>query len=361
MASIDYEKALSLLNELFLEAEKYFNNNKTPAVNPSIIKAADILFLSLTQSLREVLLGCGLARLLDRSINIRFPYINQGDNAFNGRTLDERVVNPFFQDRLIPSSKGPYLASFRRSVKFIPETATGLRDKEGYAALLDYIGALETESPKDVRLLVIYILYRFIQLRNASNIPLSQISRFSLEQYRALVSMLIQIQSGGLIPVLLVVSMLRTIKNCFGLKWVIEYHGINVSDKASGSGGDIIVKQSDNIILAIEVTERLIEKSRVVSTFNSKIVKSGIEDYLFVYSDSKPTEEALQIARKYFSQGHEINFLQIQEWIVNNLGTIGAKGRNVFNHELISLFNNREVSASIKIAWNDIVKKIVEI
>lgn len=360
MASIDYNEALNLLKDLFSEAEKYSQSDKTPPVKPNIINSANILFLSPTQSYREVLLGCGLAKLLDRSINIRNPYINQGDNAFNGRTLDERVINPFLQDRLIPSSKGPYLASFRRSVKFIPETAKGLRDKEGYASLLDIISALEAGSPDVVKLLVVYILYRFIQLRNASNIPLSQISRLSLEQYRALVGTLLLVQSGGLIPVLLVVAMLRTIKDCFSLPWEIEYQGINVSDKASGVGGDITVKHGKIIVLSIEVTERLIEKSRVVSTFNTKIVKSGIEDYLFVYSNLEPTEEALQASRKYFSQGHEINFLQIQEWIVNNLGTIGAKGRSVFNHELISLFNNRDVSATIKIAWNDTVRNIVE-
>mgnify|MGYP007099441666 CR=1 FL=1 len=61
----------------------------------------DAVFYSQTQSYREVLLGCALIRLLDKGVNIRLPYIKHGKGAFNGRTLDEKVINPFLQDKLI--------------------------------------------------------------------------------------------------------------------------------------------------------------------------------------------------------------------------------------------------------------------
>jgi hypothetical protein len=359
MPPLNYGKAANLLAELFAEAESAFQDNKPLTVETTIQEAADRLFASSTQAYREVLLGCGLARILDQSINIRHPYIKQGPDAFNGRTLDERIVNPFLQDRMIPCSKGPYLASFRRSVKFIPETAIGLRDKEGYRALLDYITAIEAANETESRFLILYLLYRFIVLRDAANIPLSRISRLSLEQYQALISRLLQVQSGGLIPVLLSVAMLLTIKACYGLKWEIEWQGINVADKASGAGGDITVTQGGNVALAIEVTERPIEKARVVSTFNTKIVRRGIEDYLFIYSGSVPSDDARQAARTYFTQGHEINFLQVSDWIVNNLRTIGARCRAIFTHEVLTLFDTRDVPATVKMSWNDIVKELV--
>jgi len=290
---VDYEKAGAILTELFAAAEEAFQENTTPAVETAIQDAADLLFASSTQSYREALIGCGLARILDQSINIRHPYMNQGADAFNGRTLDEKVVNPFLQDRMIPCSKGPYLASFRRSIKFTSATASGLRDKEGYNALLNYISALEAANENEARRLVLYLLYRFVALRNAADIPLSRISRLSLEQYQALVGRLLQVQSGGLIPVLLSVAMLHTIKTCYQFQWEIKWQGINVADKASGVGGDITVTQDGNVILAIEVTERPIEKARVVSTFNTKIVRGGIEDYLFIYSSAlQPTTPA---------------------------------------------------------------------
>lgn len=359
MATIDYAKAAEILTALFAKADQAFHEQQLPAVPAHIRRAGDVLFASSTQSYREVLLGCCLARMLDASINIRHPYVKQGDDAFNGRTLDERVVNPFLQDRMVPCSKGPYLASFRRSVKFVPETAGGLRDKEGYKALLAFLDALERSSKTEAKTLTLYLLFCFVKLRNASRVPLSQISRLSLEQYDELLTEMLQVQSGGLVPVLLVVAMLRSIKSCFSLKWEIAYQGINVSDKAAGAGGDVTVTLAGETILAIEVTERPIEKSRVVSTFNTKVVRAGIQDYLFVYADATPTEDARNAARTYFSQGHEINFVQAKEWMLNNLATLGAKCRSLFTKELLSLLDAREVPASVKIAWNDVVRKVV--
>ncbi len=359
MATLEYEKAATLLADLFSDAERKQQEGKTTAISKSVVEFADLLFASATQSYREVLLGCCLARLLDASIDIRQPYVGQSENAFNGRTLDEKVVNPFLQDRLIPCSKGPYLASFRRNVQFVPETAKGLRDKAGYEALLGYIGVLENAKAIDAKNLIVYLLGRFIELRNRSQIALSQISRLSLDQYRELLQVLLQVQSGGLLPVLLVVAMLRTIKSCYGLKWDVQFQGINVSDKASGAGGDVTVSLGGETVLAIEVTERPIEKSRVVSTFNTKVIRAGIQDYLFVYSSAIPSEDARKVARTYFSQGHEINFVQVNEWILNNLATIGAKGRALFTKEVLGLLGSKEVPATVKIAWNDIVREIV--
>ncbi len=153
--------------------------------------------------------------------------------------------------------------------------------------------------------------------------------------------------------------MLRTIKVCYGLNWEIKWQGINVADRAARVGGDITVTQDGHVMFAIEVTERPIEKSRVVSTFNTKIVQSGIEDYLFIYSKLLPSDDARQAARTYFTQGHEINFLQVTDWIVNNLGTIGAKYRTIFTQEVLALFDTREVPASVKVSWNEIVQELV--
>jgi hypothetical protein len=90
-------------------SHRIFHREKRPQFN--------ILFATNVRAYREALMGCAIARFQDRAINIRLPYINQGQNAFNGRTLDERAVNPFFQEHRVPSSRGPYLAAFRRSVR----------------------------------------------------------------------------------------------------------------------------------------------------------------------------------------------------------------------------------------------------
>lgn len=158
MPALDNERATELLARLFAEAETAFLNRQPPSATPRIADAIAALFASGTQSYREALLGCGLARLLDASINVRRIYINQGADAFNGRTLDERAVNPFLHERMIPCSKGPYLAVFRRNVELRPETASGLRDKKGYAAMLEVVEALESCKTSEARRIVLSLV-----------------------------------------------------------------------------------------------------------------------------------------------------------------------------------------------------------
>lgn len=358
----NYTLAREHLLELFDIAEKYHQDGATVPVSSTVQTAADTLFSSSTQSYREALLGCALARVMDDALNIRLPYVSHGSDAFNGRTLDEQVINPFLHDRLIPSSKGPYLATFRRSVKFIPETASGLRDKKGYEAFLSYIDALETAgSEEELRTLVVYLLQRFLVLRDAATIPLARISRLSLDQYEFLIDRLLQTPSGGLLPVLLAVAMFKTLKECFNLPWEIDWQDINVADRASGVGGDITVKVDTRIFLAVEVTERPIDKSRVVSTFNTKIAPHGIEDYLFFSTDTVPGKETKDAAVQYFAQGHDVNFLQVKPWLINILGTIGSRYRNHFTSEFITMLDSITVPSALKVTWNDLVKKLVTI
>jgi hypothetical protein len=179
------------------------------------------------------------ARLSDPKIDITKPYVNQGDDAYNGRTLDERVVNPFLHERRIPSSKGPFLAAFRRSVRFDESTREGLRDKESYDSLLSLIKLLKKARNEKALLTILwYTLYRFIKLRIASEIPLVKLRRISLEQYGHLIEGLLHTPSGGRFPMMPAESTFIAIKRVYNLPWEIEVQGINVADKFSGAGAD---------------------------------------------------------------------------------------------------------------------------
>lgn len=353
----DYQQAREQLVNLFEQAEADYRGQRPPKVDPSVVKAVDVLFASSTQSYREALLGCGLVRLLDRSVNVRHPYMSHGTDAFNGRTLDEQVVNPFLHDRMMPSSRGPYLATFRRSVKFLPETAQGLRDKRGYQAFLDLISVFEqARTDAKIKRLLRYLLYRFVALRDASVINLSRIARLNLEQYERIIGRLLQSPSGGLFPVLLVVAMFNTLRECFNLDWEIEWQGINVADRASGVAGDVTVRRGDEVLLAIEVTERPIDRSRVVATFSTKIAPYGVQDYLFFTTGDPPSDEAKLMALQYFAQGHDVSFLQVKPWLTNLLGTIGPQCRSMFTNHFLYLMGTPGVPAALKVTWNDLIQ-----
>ena len=359
MAEIDYDNARNLISACFVEAEHHILAGTRIGVAKNLVMAFDRIFQSSTQAYREVLIGCLIARMADRTVDIRLPYVGLGENSFNGRDIDEKVVNPLLHEKRVPCSRGPYLSVFRRSVHFDQTIRSGLRDKEGYDAFLTIVGAIEA-APDDnaVRRILKYAIFKFTELREASVVPLSRLRRTSLEQCDALITGLLGTPSGGRFPALLVAAAFKAIQEAYGLNWTIECQGINVADRASGAGGDITIRVADRIVLAAEVTERTVDRSRVVATFNTKIAPAGIEDYLFFVTRPEQEPDVLQQVRQYFSQGHEVNFIEIRNWIVTTLGTLGVRGRALFCQELANRLDQQDVPKPMKVSWNEQIDRI---
>jgi len=362
MAHIDYEKAKDLLAKTFLRVEHSLHTERHSQIPEVLAILFEKVFSSKTQAYREVLLGCLVTRILERNVDIRSPYVSQGPNSFNGRDLDEKVINPFLKERHMPSSRGPYLGVFRRQVKFVAATRDGLRDKSGYDAFLGILTVIENEEDDSVlRRYLCHSLYCFVLLREESHISLARIHRVSLYQYRSLIEKLLATPSGGLMPVLLVVAMFRSIKDTFGLAWEIDYQRINVSDRSSGAGGDVTISREGKVMIAIEVTERSVDKARVLATFRAKIVPQGIEDYVFLVNMNLIEEEAVRQAEQYFAQGHEVNFVDIRAWLENTLVTVGSPGRASFNAHVQQLLSEDETPKQLKAAWNAAVETITSV
>lgn len=359
--AIEYDSAWDDLQAAFDAAEARLLSNSVPASPPQRISdAIGVVFASRTQAFREVLLGCVLARIQDKSIDVRLPYVSQGARAYNGRTLDERVVNPMLQEKRIPSSRGPFLSVFRRRVSFVPATRDGLRDKTAYDAFLVIIGFVEgVDDDGQLRAILEALAFRFVELREASDVPLTRVQRMSLEQITELISHLLHTPSGGRLPVYTVVAMFKAISQRFALGWDVQWQGINVADTASGVGGDISVLSGDTTLLVAEVTERTVDRTRVLATFNSKVGPGGIADYLYFVGNRPQPEEALQQARRYFAQGHEINFVVIVEWVEAVLATLGREGRSHYLEAMIELLSDVDTPAAVKTMWNESVDRII--
>jgi hypothetical protein len=354
---IDYEAAQQRLNDTFAAVEEAVLGGNPPGLDDAhLVAAFDRVFASRTQAYREVLLGCILAKLGDSDIDVHRPYMGHGEDAFNGRTLDERVVNPFLHIKRVPCSRGPYLSTFRRSVEFVPN-ARGLRDRAGYDALLQIVDDVNEADEERLQTLLRYLLLRFIRLRDAAGVQVVRLQSISLEQYDRLIIGLLDTRSGGRYPVILIEAALTAIRERFGLNWTIEVQGINVADRPAGAGGDIMVRSGNVLLLAAEVTERPVERDRVVATFQAKIGPQGIEDYLF-FVKNPVDEDVMRQARQYFAQGHEINFLEMRNWLRTILSTIGRAGRDVFNRVIVEKLQADEIPAALKVAWNEQIARI---
>lgn len=237
------------------------------------------------------------------------------------------------------------------------EAAQGLRDQKGYQAFLSYLDAFEKASSEEVKNLLLYLLYRFVQLREEHNIQLMRVDSLSLDQLDTVIGILLQTRSGGYIPVLLTVAMLETLNQRFGLAWNIEWQGINVSDRAANVAGDITVRQNEQTIFVLEVTERPLEVQRLRDVFETKMSTHNIRDYLFVVTVSSIDEQVQKEVVKYFRQNYDINILELQLWIRHLLSITGATGRQIFANKLI--IDKDTISSIIKTAWNEAIKHVL--
>jgi len=351
---IDYEAGRVLLERVFVDAQNDLLSGVAPEIPEPLSSPFDLIFSSATQAYREALVGCTIARIQDNTINIRLPYIKQGANAYNGRSLDEAAVNPFLQSHRVPSSKGPFLSALRRGIQFDEGTTRGLRDVNAYRAFLALLTYLEaTTTRHSLNQFLRYLLYRFAKLREAADIRLSRLQRVSLEQYDSLIASLLATPSGGRLPVMVVVAAFRSIKEYYNLSWIIDHQEINVADSQTGVGGDITITSEGKIVLAVEITERPLDRARVISTFNTKIAPHGIEDYLFFVRPEALAGDARRQARQYFAQGHEVNFIEIKDWVLMAIATMGRRGRELFNVNLLELMNGPSIPRSVKVAWNE--------
>ena len=356
----DFEAAKRTLEAAYEEATSLFYAKASPDVSKGIQDACRPMFTSNTQAFREVALGLCLVRLLDRKADLAKPYTTLPGGTFSGRTVDERVVNPFLRRQRIPCTKGPYLSVFRRSVSIVEDTGLGIRDQEGYLGLLTLVELLQKEgNQKQLHQILTYLLWLFIGLREESDISLIRYGRLSLAQVQALANYLLSQKSGGYWPLALVVANTKALSDILGLNWEVCYQQLNTADKPSGASGDVSIQKNGETLLVMEVTERSVEESRVVETFETKIAGRDLPTYLFMVRLDRTSAEALEAAKPYFAQGAELVFLDIQDWIHNTQALIGLPGHLAFQDRMIEQINSDKIAKAQRAQWNDAMQNLV--
>ncbi len=348
---IEPARAREILAAALQAAEAAYRDAATPlAASPAVEVATQRLFASATQAYREALLGCAVARLADPRIDVRLPSTESGAASFSGRSLADQVITPFLREHAIPCSAGPYLSSLRGGARFVPGGEPRIqRDKDGFAALVDVVGFLADAAPQAATDYLTLLLYRFVELREAGRLTLARIAKPNLVQLGRLIDGLLGVKSGGRFAALLATALFQTLSDCHGLGWTVDFQGINVADKSSGAVGDITVRRDDATVLGVEVTERVVDASRVTAIFEQKISPNSVTDYLIV-TTAAPLETARAAARSYTAVGHEINFVLLAEWLVNTLATLGQAGRANFQAHMLALLEPQP--GELKVAWN---------
>ena len=71
----------------------------------------------------------------------------------------------------------------------------------------------------------------------------------------------------------------------------------------------------------------------------------------------KVTDAKRQV-RQYFAQGHEVNFVAIEEWLIMVLATVGRRGRDIFTRTLLQLLESEETPMALRVSWNQQLERI---
>ncbi|MCC7478411.1 hypothetical protein IT575_08100 [bacterium] len=353
------QDGVAFLDQTLEQVEVEFRQNLIPQLREDLVVSIETLFTSKTQAYREALVGVLLVRIFLPDRNLARPYISLSGKSYNGRDIDERIVNPFLRKNAIPCSKGPYLNVFRRQFTFTPEAENQVRDKAAHQAMLALIDELRETTHEGAVAILSRLIYRFLMLREDSDVAVAAVNRLSVKQYILLLQSVINTPSGGLFPLMLASCMFETIVKVYGLNWTVDTQGINVADKASGTAGDITITSGVTVLFSIEVTVRPLDKNRLVQTFMDKIAPNEIVDYIFILKELPRDQEVLRQAQTYFGQGHEINFLEIAGWLEMQLINIGKLGRTTFNELLVNKLREKRVPKSLKLAWNESINRML--
>lgn len=354
-----YDQAREVLVAAFSEAEDDFRDGKIVALPADVIAAIDRMFASKTQAYREALVGCGVTRLVNEEIDVRYPATAYGDKAFSGRRVSDEVVAPFLQGKRVPVSVSPYLSALRGGAKFVPGGQPRIqRDQEGFDALVSAVDYLADAKPDEAKTLLRRLLREFVQLRESSNIGLKRTARPSLHQLNQIAASMLKLKSGGRIASFLTIAMFQALSIRFNLGWEVAFQGINVADKFTGAVGDVTVKKDGAVVLGVEITERPISKARISLVFEDKMSPAGLTDYLFV-TTAAPTEDAYEAAQNYAAVGNEMSFVDLKRWLHHMLATTGPAGRVAFQDKLREQLSGPGVPAELKIGWNDALEAAI--
>ena len=349
---VDHHAAAELLKATLEVAQASYRDRSPINVSSEVASATERLFESKTQAYRDALVSCTVARILDPAIDIRLPATEYGENAFSSRSLADKVVTPFLQSHAIPASVSPFLSALRGGAKFMKGGQPRIqRDQQGFDAVVEIVDYLCSANQEHAKNYLAFLLRRFVQLRDESNIALRRIAKPNLEQIRSLIRGLLSIKSGGRFSAMLSIAMFQTLSDCHDLGWDVEFQGINVADKASGAAGDITIRKAGSVVLGVEVTERPVDESRVALIFDQKVSPKSLADYLFI-TTAEPSAAALAAARNYTAVGHEMNFVPLEGWLVHNLASIGPACRTLFQNKMVALLEASGVPSELKVAWN---------
>jgi hypothetical protein len=112
--------------------------------------------------------------------------------------------------------------------------------------------------------------------------------------------------------------------------------------------------------MVLEVTERPVNRARLLETFKTKIARQEEPgDYVFMVRLETIDPAVVEQAERYFAQGYDVNFVDITEWLRNTLASLGRPGRQAFQERMVAVLSSPEVPRLTRLAWNEELQQAI--
>ena len=274
----------------------------SPAVKEQIIQRR-VEFVTrqiANRACTRLLMSCMLAKLDRPAIDVRKPYTEIGtDDAFSGRTYDERFINHFINSNQLPvNNTTAYLTPAFRNIDKPLTTDVELvgRPRELYKATLQVLDDVQSGkvAADDVLTEIIRVLLIMRdEKRSRMDTLLAGLQKpddalpLSSEDIVTLVEQHLKAKHSSRLPVLVVAAAYRSVSTKLGER-ILPLNSHNAADYQTGSYGDIEVRleNDDKIVTVYEMKAKRVTIDDI-DTALEKIARAEckLHNYIFVTTD----------------------------------------------------------------------------
>jgi hypothetical protein len=278
--------------------------------NRSAVGEVEFVCRCSNQAGTRFLMACLVAKLSDRSFDIRKPYTEIGGaGIYSGRHYDEAYVAPFvFKHRLPVNPTTSFLTPAFRTNKTIIEPGVQLvgRPKKLYITIVDLIAAIHRGTLKAENVLAEIVRWLLIireerkqriETLTASLKATESDASLPVESIVTLIGQQMSLPKSSRLPVLIVAAAYQTAQQYLGERH-LPLQGHTAADKQTGALGDVEIALRDDgdVLTVYEMKAKRVTLEDIEIALQKLAATShDVGNYIFITTD-KIDEEVREYA-----------------------------------------------------------------
>lgn len=283
--------------------------------------------------------------------------------SFDARTIAHEVIVPFDQGNygVLGGSPEPYVNNPLRVRAVTSEFREQQKNKADWDKLITVLDWVEaSQDPDSAMLLLRQVLFEIHLLLSEVQITYPTPNRASLKGLQDCLSQYLAESSGGERLEVVATALFRVIGSEFGLFDDVKHARVNAADRASGMLADIECWHGDEIVLLVEVKDRVLTLTHLDSKLES-IRSRRISEVLFLARWPSPTSEQEILSQRIageFSSGHNIYIADFASFSSGILALLGEQGRSKYLAAIGQELERSQAGIVHRRAWAKLLKFI---